>query len=169
MNEHKRTTCSNLGPFWFVQTRKRYEYRFNKRLSSSRCFHFNPELDKREEQRSKPARGHAQDRARVRTGSGSGSRSGQGQGHAKDRVRVMLRTGSGSGSGQGQVQVQVRVRVRTGPGSRSGQGQVQGLIHPVWTGLFPVQPSSASKATTSMKCGTRWARTCSTPWRRTTV
>lgn len=45
----------------------------------------------------------------------------------------------------------------------------QGLISRVWTVLLSVQPSSASKATTSMKCVTPWARTCSTPWRRTTV
>lgn len=108
MNEHKGRNFSNSGPFWSVWSWKSYDYRFNKCLSSSRCFHFNRELDKREEQ---------------------------------------------------------QVEICQGPQSEQGQG----LIYPVWTGLFPIQPSSASKATTSMKCGTRWARTCSTPWRRTTV
>lgn len=54
-------------------------------------------------------------------------------------------------------------------GSWWGQVQGRGSIDPVWPALLSVQPSSASKATTSMKCETLWARTCSTLWRRTTV
>lgn len=43
------------------------------------------------------------------------------------------------------------------------------LMNRVWTVLLLVQPWLASKATTSTRCGTPWARTCSTRWRRTTV
>lgn len=61
MNVHKRTAFSNLGPFWFV---RRDESRFIKCLSSSRCFHFNPELDKREEQQVKTCQGSRSGRGR---------------------------------------------------------------------------------------------------------